>query len=96
MNRTINRRNRERIAQPAGIENPHIFVQGGWERMILEVSQASFQSLKYGGPLATDLERFRAEGWKITYTLDNPEGKTLYFKRALPRAPRRLKETLMW
>ncbi|MEI6043751.1 MAG: hypothetical protein WCS37_05095 [Chloroflexota bacterium] len=96
MARTGERRSRERLAQPMGLENPHIFVQGGWERMVLEVSQASFQALNYGGPLAAELERFRAEGWKITYTLDNTEGKTLYFKRALPRAPRRLKETLMW
>jgi len=64
--------------------------------MIIEITPAQAQAVNYGGPFSTELERFRAEGWKLTYSLNNTDGKTLYFKRPLPRAPRRLKETLMW
>lgn len=96
MDQILARATRERVARPAGANNPHIFIQGGWERMILEVSQAHVQTVNYGGPLADELAQLRSEGWKMTYSLNNNEGKTLYFKRALPRAPRRLKETIMW
>ena len=97
MDQIITRNNRERIAiRPVGGQNPHVFVQGGWERMVYEVSHANVQTANYGGPLAAELIKLKADGWKLTYSLNNTEGKTLYFKRALPRAPRRLKETIMW
>lgn len=80
--------------RPAGASNPHVFIQGAWERMILEITQA--QMTDYTGALSVELTRLRTEGWKLTYSLNSAEGKTLYFKRPLPRAPRRLKETIMW
>jgi hypothetical protein len=96
MDQVLSRSTRERIARPAGAQNPYTFVQGGWERMILEVPQSHIQTVNYGGPLAAELVKLRKEGWKMTYSLNSTEGKTLYFKRPLARAPRHLKETIMW
>ncbi len=93
MSQSVERSSRERAVRPIGSTNPYIFTQGGWERMIFEIPEAHMQADE---PLAGELARFKTEGWKITYSLSNAEGKTLYFKRALARAPRRLNETIMW
>jgi hypothetical protein len=71
-------------------------VQGDWERLVLSASQAQVQSANYGGPLGPELERLRAEGWKLTYSLRNDTGRNYYFKRPLASVPRRFRETAMW
>jgi hypothetical protein len=72
------------------------YFQGGWERLVLCASHTQVQNLNYGSPLLEELNKLKAEGWELTYSLKNPNGRTYYFKRARNSVPRRLKETAMW
>jgi|GEM_PF-1941963 len=71
-------------------------IKDGWERLVMCASQSQVQAAAYGGSLAGELQKLRAEGWTMTYSLRNDTGRTYYFKRALASVPRRLKETAMW
>ncbi|MEI7554117.1 hypothetical protein [Candidatus Chlorohelix sp.] len=72
------------------------YVQGGWERLVLCATHTQVQSLNYGSPLSKELEKLRADGWTMTYSLRNTTGRTYYFRRAIKNVARRLKETAMW